>query len=50
MWESGAILLYVAERFDKTANFFGKDLNERAEVLEWLFYQVGYTPCRGDVV
>jgi glutathione S-transferase len=40
VWESGAILLYLAERFDKAGKFVGIDLNERAEVYEWLFFQV----------
>src|ERR1700720_1784434 len=37
-FESGAILLYLA---DKTGKFAGSDRRSRTEAIEWLFWQMG---------
>ena len=44
VFESGAILLYLAEKF---AAFVPTSGAERAECLSWLFWQMGATPFLG---
>ncbi len=44
IFESGAILLHLAEKFDA---FLPKDPAKRPELLSWLFWQVGSAPYLG---
>jgi GST-like protein len=44
IFESGAILLYLAEKFGA---FLPVELNEGAECLSWLFWQMGSAPYLG---
>jgi GST-like protein len=44
VFETGAILLYLAEKFD---SFVPKEGSDRAECLSWLFWQMGATPFLG---
>jgi GST-like protein len=44
VFESGAILVYLAEKFDA---FLPRDPSERAECMSWLFWQMGSAPYLG---
>jgi len=44
VFESGAILLYLAEKFGK---FLPSEASQRAEMLSWLMWQMGSAPYLG---
>jgi GST-like protein len=44
VFESGAILLYLAEKFGA---FLPSEVSDRAECLSWLFWQMGSAPYLG---
>jgi len=44
IFESGSMLVYLAERFDA---FLPKDIRGRTEVMNWLFWQMGSAPYLG---
>ena len=44
VFESGAILVYLAEKFNE---FLPSDASARAECMSWLFWQMGSAPYLG---
>ena len=44
IFESGSILVYLAEKFDA---FLPKDIATRTETMNWLFWQMGSAPYLG---
>lgn len=49
VFESGAIFLYLAEHYDKEYRFHFQDLDEKSEMIQWLFFQnAGVGPMQGQ--
>ncbi|KAL1591340.1 hypothetical protein SLS60_012084 [Paraconiothyrium brasiliense] len=49
VFESGAILLYLAEHYDSEARFSFQQVDEHSEMLQWLFFQnAGVGPIQGQ--
>lgn len=50
VWESGAILQYLVDKYDTEGKYTGKTLEEKAIVNQWLFFQVsGHSPVQGNL-
>jgi glutathione S-transferase len=50
VWESGAILLYITDVYDKQGLYYGKTAQERAISAQWLTYQLsGLGPVQGSL-
>ncbi|CAD6890571.1 unnamed protein product [Tilletia controversa] len=50
VWESGACLIYLADKYDQEGRFYGKTAEERALTAQWLTYQLsGLGPSQGQV-
>ncbi|GAA93401.1 uncharacterized protein L969DRAFT_52486 [Mixia osmundae IAM 14324] len=50
VWESAAILQYVAAKYDKSGSWAGKTVEEQATVNQWLAFQIsGLGPTQGNV-
>ncbi|CAK9007012.1 unnamed protein product [Durusdinium trenchii] len=47
VFESGSIMLYLADKFDKDGKFFPKEYPARAECQSWLMWQMGSAPFIG---
>lgn len=50
IFESAAIMIYLAETYDKTNQFLPKSGAERYNVLQWVMWQMGgFGPMLGQV-
>lgn len=51
VWESGAILEYLVEKYDTDKKYSGKTVEENAIINQWLLFQVtGHSPVQGNLV
>ncbi|CAD6928631.1 unnamed protein product [Tilletia controversa] len=50
VWESGACLIYLADKYDQEGRFYGRNAEERALTAQWLTHQLsGLGPSQGQV-
>ncbi|WFD38155.1 glutathione transferase [Malassezia japonica] len=50
VWESGAILQYLQNKYDTSNKYGSKSVEEQAIIDEWLFFQVtGHSPVQGNL-
>ncbi|GJJ09207.1 hypothetical protein Clacol_003429 [Clathrus columnatus] len=50
VWESGAVLFYLAEKYDTAGKYLGTNIDEKTEVMQWVIFQVsGMGPMQGSV-
>jgi glutathione S-transferase len=50
VWESGAILLYLTDRYDTEGLYYGKTPEERGTTAQWLTHQLsGIGPVQGNL-
>ncbi|KAF3116891.1 glutathione S- transferase, nitrogen catabolite repression regulator [Orbilia oligospora] len=51
VWESGAILQYLAEIYDTDHKFSGKTVEERSLINQWIAFQIsGQAPMSGQLI
>jgi GST-like protein len=48
VFESGSILFYLAEKYDKEGKFLPQDPKLRTETITWLFFNIGAAPYFGQ--
>lgn len=50
VWESGAILYYLVDKYDTQGEYFGRTPEERAETMIWVTHQLsGLGPAQGTL-
>lgn len=50
VWESGAILCYLVDKYSKGEEYLGKTVEERAITMQWLTHQLsGVGPTQGNL-
>jgi len=51
VWESGAILLYLVQKYDTTGLLWPRDEKLRTQIMSWLMFQVsGHSVMQGQAV